>query len=176
VQARGQTDSNDEEDDEDEDVQDSRDHDTTSEDDVHDDDEGDDEDDDDGALAVGAQGVQYEFESIDAHRLLASGSYNYLIKWVGYARRTWEGAVHLGPETVAKYHRDVEQKQADKNIQTAAARIASGAKVRNRRGAHVPNHEDTMDRIDTRVDAMMMDGVSYYQAYENAQAEIALEL
>jgi hypothetical protein len=176
VQARGQTDSNDEEDDEDDDVKDSEDHDTTSEDDVHDDDEGDDEDDDDGALAVGAQGVQYEFESIDAHRLLASGSYNYLIKWVGYARRTWEGAVHLGPETVAKYHRDVEQKQADKNIQTAAARIASGAKVRNRRGAHVPNHEDTMDRIDTRVDAMMMDGVSYYQAYENAQAEIALEL
>jgi hypothetical protein len=123
-----------------------------------------------------AQGEQHEFESIDAHRLLDTGSYSYYIKWVGYKRRTWEGEVHVPPEAITKYHKDAAKKIKDAEAARAAARKASGGMVRRKRGGNVPTQLNITQRIDERQQELVDQGVEYWKSYEQAQTQIAAEM
>jgi hypothetical protein len=138
--------------------------------------EDEDEEDDDDDQEKDAQGDQFEFETIDAHRLLDNGQYSYLIKWVGYTRRTWEGAVHLESVDVTKYHRAAEVRLKKKEATVAAARLVAGGRERSRRGKNVQDNQANKDRIDDRVDELEAQGVEYWEAYETAQREISADL
>jgi hypothetical protein len=113
-------------------------------------------------------------ERIHGHRLLASGKHSYDVQWVGYKSRTWEKEHHLQKSCRIEYHSDLAKKTAaDVANQAAAAAVRRGGRARRGSGAQDNQPVHLSQRLVLRAHSLVAaTGMSYYKAYEQAQAEL----